>query len=56
MTRIVHTLDVALRQFSAFAEGKAPMPAIEDAERARTALEEAVTMDKWKAFHARFQA
>jgi 2-methylisocitrate lyase-like PEP mutase family enzyme len=54
MTRVVHALDVALRQFHDFVEGKAPMPAVDDAEGARTALEEAVTMRKWKALHARF--
>ena len=49
MSRVIHTLDAALKDFKNFAEGKAAMPPVGDPEAARVAFEEAVRLDRWKA-------
>jgi 2-methylisocitrate lyase-like PEP mutase family enzyme len=49
LARVVDALDRALRDLRAHADGRAPMPPLEDAGRPRVALEEALQLDRWRS-------
>lgn len=47
--RVVHCLDVALKDLKGHVDGRAPMPSFPGAKQAQTALQEALMFDKWKS-------
>ena len=49
LPRVVDCLDRALRDLRAHADGRAPMPPLEDASRTHAALQEALQLERWRS-------
>jgi 2-methylisocitrate lyase-like PEP mutase family enzyme len=49
LPRVVDCLDRALRDLRAHADGRAPMPPLEDAPRTHAALQEALQLERWRS-------